>query len=102
MDNEEWQEQWERVVLMASGSQTWDLSPNDLAALSAVVSEIKRLWGLETAILDYRDAVSAAEHVSPDETEAGAAALLAELTRLGDIEDAAIAAAFLVRDERRG
>lgn len=44
--SEPYSEQLARVRLMASGSPTWDLSPNDLAALNAVLQH-----------LDMRDAM---------------------------------------------
>jgi hypothetical protein len=36
-------EQLERVKLMAAGSPTWDLSDNDLAALSALLTQVTEL-----------------------------------------------------------
>lgn len=40
---ESFEDQVSRVEQMASGSPTWDLSPNDIAALKAVLGEMTRL-----------------------------------------------------------
>lgn len=41
--SESFDDQLSRVELMAAGDPTWDLSPNDLAALQAVLAEVERL-----------------------------------------------------------
>lgn len=60
MSEETFEEQLERVEGMASGSPTWDLSRNDLAALSALLEAEKR----GTAERDYmREGINAAHEV---------------------------------------
>lgn len=41
MATEDFEDQLSRVRLMASGDPTWDLSPNDQAALTAVLNRLK-------------------------------------------------------------
>ena len=40
--SESFEDQLSRVGMMASGSPTWDLSPNDIAALKAVLANRNR------------------------------------------------------------
>lgn len=49
--SETYKEQYERVRLMASGDETWDLSDSDTSALTAVLA---RLDSLEKALADQQ------------------------------------------------
>lgn len=52
--SETYAEQVRRVQSMASGSETWDLSDNDIAALTAVLEQLDAL-SMEVALLQARE-----------------------------------------------
>jgi hypothetical protein len=70
---EQYDEQVDRVRLMAEGNPTWDLSPNDLAALAAVLQR----YDAYAAVIDAIEA----------EGEYGdyGAAVVAALAHLNDV-----------------
>lgn len=49
--SETFADQLARVKLMASGSPTWGLSPNDIAALQAVLADRERILGEVASVL---------------------------------------------------
>lgn len=55
-----------RVELMATGSPTWDLSPNDLVALKAVLDDRKEAW---KEVAKLKAQLSAAPRLPPATTE---------------------------------
>jgi hypothetical protein len=60
--DEKLQEHINRVKLIATGNETWDLSDNDLAALNAILQYIKEL---EDALSEYQLRESLAGEVKP-------------------------------------
>jgi len=50
-------EERERLELMASGDAKWDLSPNDIAAIRALLDELARLLNMAEAELAAARAV---------------------------------------------
>lgn len=76
MSDLEWQENLERVQMMAEGNPKWDLSPNDRAALKAVLDHIDALsnsvyYGIglpfDRAERDYRRAHNGRDPVSTEQ-----------------------------------
>lgn len=72
---ESFEDQLSRVRLMSEGDPTWDLSPNDQAALKAVLAQLETLQRTKEACFryfDHRERVSlSARHAGCDSAEMG-------------------------------